>query len=84
MMYYYYQKPILALTTPQSNLEKELLASGHTVCYYDEPETVCEFLIKAINDYDSFLKFNKNEWKKHTVEHVKNIYITILSKIGIE
>ncbi len=81
MMYYYYQKPILGLTTPGSNLEKELLDSGHSVCYYEDVLAVRDFLYKAITDYNSLMGFNKNEWKKHTIQNVKRIYGEIVNEL---
>lgn len=81
MMYYYYRKPILALTTQNSNLEKELLSSGHSICYYDDADSIRNFLYSAITDYDSLLHFNKEEWKKHTVENVESIYSGILTTL---
>lgn len=81
MMYYYYRKPILALTSPNSNLEKELSSSGHSVCYYEDANSVKGFLSKAINDYESLLHFNREEWKKHTIDNVRLIYNDILYSI---
>lgn len=83
MMYYYYRKPIMALTIPNSNLEKELTKSGHTVCYYGNEKSVSDFIKKAIIDYNSLLHFNKEEWKKHTVENVKAIYSNVIDTAGI-
>lgn len=78
MMYYYYQRPILGLTTPNSNLEEELRNSGHTVCYYDNTESICSFLKKAVTDYHSLTYFKTNYWEKHTIENVFSIYNTII------
>ncbi|MCH3941590.1 MAG: glycosyltransferase [Bacteroidales bacterium] len=78
MMYYYYQRPILGLTTPNSNLEEELLESGHTVCYYDDIESVCDYLKIALTDYKRLNCFKTNYWEKHTVENVFSIYDAII------
>ena len=81
MLYYYYRKPIVALTTANSNIEKELMHSGHSVCYYENPQGICDYLNIAITRYETLQNFNKNEWEKHTVENVKRIYNEIIESL---
>ena len=83
MLYYYYRKPIVALTTPNSNIETELTKSGHSVCYYNDYKSVQDVLYKAITDYDSLLHFNQDEWKKHTIESVAYIYTSLIDALSL-
>lgn len=81
MMYYYYCKPILGISNPGSIMEEEMSNSGNTLCYYGHPEEVAEYLNKAVSDYDSLNTFDKDYWKRYTVENVSSIYSSLIKKL---
>lgn len=81
MMYHYYRKPILGVTNPNSIMEEELNNSGNFVCYYGHPEQVAEYLHRAITDYNSLNTFDKDYWKRFTVENVTSIYTNLVNKL---
>ena len=81
MMYYYYRKPILGITNPNSIMELELNRTGNTVCYYGHPEQICEYLYRAITDYKCLNTFDQSYWQNYTVENVSNLYKSLLLKI---
>ena len=80
-MYFYYKKPILGITNPNSILEEELINSGTSVCYYGQPEQVANYLYRALNNYDSLNTFDREYWKRFTVENVSFLYKQLLSRI---
>jgi len=81
MMYHYYRKPILGITNPNSIMEEEMHNSGNSVCYYGHPEQVADYLYRAITDYNSLNTFNKDYWRRFTVDNVASIYSTLVEKL---
>lgn len=83
MMYYYYGKPILGITNPNSIMDKEMRESGNVACYYGHPEHVADYLYKAFTDFDSLNSCKKDYWEKYKVENVSSEYKVLLNKIGL-
>lgn len=81
MMYYYYRKPILGITNPNSILEEELQQSSNTVCYYGHPEQIAEYLYQAVTDFRSLTCINRDYWKQYTIENVTSIYKSMVLKM---
>lgn len=78
MMYFYYQRPIIGITNPQCQLVKELNETGNTYFYYGESEKMAEMLKDAVLNYNNYLNFDKDYWKRHTVENVQGLYYQLL------
>ena len=76
IMYHYYKKPIIGITNHGSVMEQELLKTGNNICYYGHPEQVADYLYRAITNYNSLNTFDKDYWKRFTVENVASVYIS--------
>lgn len=79
MMYYYYQRPIIGITNPGSQLEIELVNTGNSCFYYGEYEKLSNMLIDATTNYEKYLGFDHNRWKRHTVENVQSLYYDLVT-----
>ncbi len=79
MMYYYYQRPIIGITNPGSQLEIELRNTRNSCFYYGDSESLSDMLIDAINNYEKYLDFDHDNWKRHTVENVQSLYYNLVS-----
>lgn len=79
MMYYYYQRPIIGITNPGSQLEIELVNTGNSCFYYGEYEKLSNMLIDATANYEKYLGFDHNRWKRHTVENVQSLYYDLVT-----
>lgn len=81
MMYYYYQKPILGITTPGSVMELDFNISGHKYFYYGDKKGIKEYLISLI--VKKFKPtYDTSYWKLFTVEHAIEEYLKILNKLN--
>ena len=78
MMYFYYQRPIIGITNPQCQLVSELRKTGNTCFFYGESEKLAIMLKDAVINYEKYLCFDKNYWKRHTVDNVQQLYIQVL------
>lgn len=78
MMYFYYQRPIIGITNPKCQLVKELNETGNTCFYYGESTKLAEMLKDVVSNYNNYLNFDKNYWKRHTVENVQGLYYQLL------
>ena len=78
MMYEYYRKPILGITTQGSVIENELKEAGYPVFYYGDPSSIQNYLVKGIALYDELFSFNQERWKQYQVESVQNSYFEIV------
>lgn len=84
MMYFYYRRPIIGITRPNSQLEQELNKTGHSCFYYDDVDGLANMIRNAINNYEDYLSFDKDYWKKHTVENVNSELMAVLkSKLNL-
>lgn len=80
MMYYYYQKPILGVTTPGSVMENDFNQSGHKCFYYGDKEGIKRYLLSLLTG-DSNCVYDVNYWKRFTVEAAISDYIKVVNKI---
>ena len=78
MMYFYYKRPIIGITRPNSQLEHELKETGHSCFYYDDVDGLASMIRNAINNYGEYLSFDKDYWKRHTVENVNSELLSVL------
>jgi hypothetical protein len=74
LKYYFYQKPILGITPENSALDYELKKSGHVSLRNDNVNGIVNYLYKAITDYNHYLDFDKNYWKRFSVGNVIDLY----------
>ena len=84
LLYHYFRKPILSITTEKSIIEDDMIVSGHHYYYYGDVEGVAGYLKRAIEDYPSLLKFDHNHWKEYTVENVTNLYLKELNNLLLD
>ena len=78
MMYFYYQRPIIGITNPQCQLVKELNETRNTCFYYGESKKLANMLKDVVSNYNNYTNFDKNYWKRHTVENVQKLYCQLL------
>ena len=83
MMYYYYQKPILGITTPESVMELDFKKSGHEYFYYGDKNGIKKYLIDLIVKNNRF-SYDTDYWKIFTVEHAIEEYLKILNELKID
>lgn len=79
--YYYYNRPIFALTNIGSVTYAELKKNGHYSCIPSSISGIKEYLLKAITDYNSLLGFNKDVWERFDARNVSIEYSRIVDKI---
>lgn len=81
IQYYYYNRPILGITTDHSVLFDELKANGHNAFNPSNTEGIKNYLKIALYNYNSILDYNKDAWKRFDSKNVKNDYLTILNSV---
>lgn len=74
MLYHYWRKPIIGITTQGSAIKFDLEASGHRAFLFDDVTSMSEYLLEAIINYQGLCTFDKDYWQKFTVERVTQIY----------
>ena len=80
MMYYYWQKPILGVTTPGSIMERDFQKSGHTYCYYGDKDSIKDYIKNLLLEKE-ISAFDKDYWKQFTVEHAIEDYMKVVNTI---
>ncbi|MBQ4063864.1 MAG: glycosyltransferase [Bacteroidaceae bacterium] len=78
MKYFYYQKPIIGITPEDSVLTSELNRAKQTAIDNDNIAAITEYLQVAATDYDSLNNFDKNYWKRFSIEEVMKQYTEIV------
>ena len=81
MMYYYYRKPILGITTEGSIMEKDLGASGHHCYHYGDVKGIKSYLISLLAEDKKLYSFDHDYWTRFTVENAIKDYSDIVLKI---
>ena len=82
MMYYYYQKPILGITTKGSVMESDLKKSGHRYFYYGDKNGIKNYLLNLLAN-DNKCTFDMDYWKQFSVDYAIEKYIKILSNLNL-
>lgn len=77
--YFYYNRPIFALTCNNSVTSDELRKTGHHFCLPSEIASIKAYLTKALTDYNSLLGFDKNAWRRFDSDNVIKEYIEIVN-----
>lgn len=80
MMYYYYQRPIIGITNPGSQLVREMEQTGNHYVYYGQDDKLANILKDLVLNYKKYLHFDHNCWKRHTVDNVHNLYYQLLTE----
>ena len=80
MMYYYYQKPILGITTPGSVMESDFKVSGQKCFFYGDKESIKEYFQCDLTT-ESGYSFDRNYWKQFTVDSAIREYMQIVERI---
>lgn len=78
--YFYYEKPIIGITSRGSVLDLELKKTGNISIYYDRIDRLKEIFIKIINNDVSLHCNNKLYWKNFCKDFVNNKYMEILEQ----
>lgn len=80
MLYHYYQKPILSITTKNSIIEEDMLQSGNSCFYYNQINELADFIDKAVSDRSLLYKFDHDYWKRYSVDSVASTYFNLIDK----
>ncbi len=67
MQYYYYRKPIIGITVPNSVMEADLIKSKHKVFYYGDSAGIKDFLLQMIMNKGSDLEYDVDYWKNFEI-----------------
>lgn len=81
IQYYYYNRPILGITTDQSVLYNELNKTGHHAFNPSDTKGIKNYLKMALLNYDSLLNYNQEAWKRFDSKNVVNDYLEVLREI---
>ena len=57
----------------------ELANTRNSCFYYGDSERLSDMLIDAINNYEKYLDFDHDNWKRHTVENVQSLYYNLVT-----
>lgn len=81
LKYFYFQRPILGITPQGSVLDYEMSQSNHTSLRNEDIDGIVDYLHRAIIDYKSLLNFDKDYWRKFSIDSIITEYLSIVSKI---
>lgn len=79
--YFYYQKPIIGITSRDGVTADLLIEAGHTVVENGNIEALYNYLTAAIEDYNQILNFNKDFYQTFSPEIVAEKYYNIINAI---
>ena len=82
--YYFYNRPILGITSSQSVLYDELKKTGHHAFCPSDTEGIKNYLKMALFNYDSLLNYNSDTWKRFESKNVVDSYLMILRERILE
>ena len=80
MKYFYYERPILGITPNDTVLEMELRKSGHYFYTPSDVEGISKYIFDAINNYSCICNFDRDYWKRFSVDNVVGHYLEIIDK----
>ena len=70
MLYHYYRKPILSITTEGSIIEDDMTMSGHKTFMYGDAKGIASYLCSLLDGTVNSAEFDHDYWRKFTVENV--------------
>jgi len=83
LLYHYYRKPIMSITTNDSIIMDDMEKSGHNAFLYDDISGMVEYLHRSVSNYGSLQNFDHNHWQSFTVENVTSLYKEQLRNLSI-
>lgn len=81
LKYLYFRRPILGITPKGSVLEFELQNAGHISLENRNIDGIVNYLERAINDYESLLRFDYDYWLRFEPENVISLYRSIINDL---
>lgn len=84
MKYFYFKKPIIGITPENSVLDFELKKSRHYSFRNNDIHSICDFLYKALTNYNSLLYFDQDYWKRFSILNVSGLYEKLISNLQEE
>lgn len=81
MIYQYYRKPIIGITTEGSVLEQELKEANYPVFYYGDALTLEKYIQKALTHYSCLLSYKDDVWKKYDSRRIAKSFSDIINKL---
>lgn len=79
--YFYYDKPILGITSKNSVLFNLLYSNGHFAYQINDYEGIRKYINEAVHHYESLLGYNKEAWMKYDIKNVVREYSMIVEKL---
>ncbi len=81
LKYFCYKKPIIGLTKNDSVVFHELLKTGNYPFKYEDEDSLKEFLLKAVSDYESINTNDKKYGERFAANAVCSEYIKAINSI---
>lgn len=81
MLYHYYRKPIMSITTDDSIIEDDMRMSGHKSFLYGDAEGIASYLCQLLDGTVKADGFDRDYWRKFTVENVTELYLDRILKL---
>lgn len=78
--YYYYQKPILGITTSGSVLFEELMNNGHSAFVHSDISGIVRYLTRAIAHDPEIYGINMDAWERFSSKNVAEQYLKIVKR----
>lgn len=76
--YFYYQKPILGITSKCGVTHDLLVEAGHFVVENGAINELVKYLSRLIEDFNSVMSFNREYYKIFSPEKVRSVYSNII------
>lgn len=81
LKYFFYQKPILGITTGISVLKEELTSSNNIVFQYGEEAKIADFLMDELENNTRYAKHDKDYWKLFSPDYVLGQYTSLVENM---
>lgn len=81
MMYQYYRKPIIGITTKGSVLERELKEANYPVFYYGDAIALENYIQKALTHYSDLMSFKDDVWKKYDTTGIAKSFTDVINEL---
>lgn len=72
--YFYFEKPILGITPPDSPSDRAFKEAGYASFANDDVTDIMDFVVRAVQNYNSICHFNHDYWKGFTNQHLVDLY----------
>lgn len=78
LKYFFYDKPILGICPKTSVLHLELLKAGHSQFCPDDIEGIADYIMGAIENYESICSYNRDYWKCFSEDVIADKYCSVI------